>query len=252
MLSFRAHSLEVRDRHYVLLPKLNMEQTKALGHCLASAGFSVSYGPSITARRPGLAIHIEQLGLCWASSDPSDYVYPSVPEILACRKEAVSLGRLISMYFGVFTRGRQTFVRLVPRLESLGNWDYLRSSGACGLAPDEQLLTRFLLSKYKGESEVITDFAVGDSSPFYSGRRLYFKSRLPASRASDTLRVVGSKAPCNSYLPRDGVLQLATFSPQRMGLAACFAEMGEWCPFIAAERESSNWRTEWPCSAPVV
>ena len=223
-----------------------------LGRSLERAGFDLAHGTTLTAKRPGLVIHIEQLGLCWSSSDPSDYILPLIPGILGCKKELASVDELLSAYLTFFQPGRKTVVRVRPRLEMLSSWDCLRASGACGLAPDEYLVIRSLLGTSTGTCGVVTDFGVEGCSPFYAGRRLYYRSRLPASEVFRTLGVVGSHAQYNSYLPRDGVIEVERSSPDARGLADCLSEMGEWCSFIPAERESSNVRPEWPCSAPVV
>ncbi|MDG6898527.1 MAG: hypothetical protein JRN24_02185, partial [Nitrososphaerota archaeon] len=68
MLPFRAHYLELRGRHCLLLPKLNLGQMKIIRERLAEGGFTVTRGPSIVATRPDLVVHVEPLGLCWATS----------------------------------------------------------------------------------------------------------------------------------------------------------------------------------------
>jgi len=212
----------------------------------------VTRGPSIVATRPGLVVHVEPFGLCWATSDPSDYLLPLVPEILGCRKERVSPARLLEMYCSAFSGGGHTAVRVNLRVESMVNWDGLRASGGCGLTPDEHLVARLLIGESTGACLMVTDFAAEGSVPFYCGRRLYFRSKLPPSRASDTLRVVGTTGRGNSYVPRDGLLHLAGLVPEDLALGSFAESLGEWCSFVAARRESSNGRPDRPRSAPVV
>ncbi len=252
LLPFKAHHLQVGGRHYIILPKLNKEQTGIMVGRLAREGFSVRQGSSITAASSKCVIHVEPLGLCWSSSDPSDYILPSIPEILGCKKEATTVGALLGMYFATFSVHGSSIVRVSPRLESLGNWDGLRSSGGCGLAPDEHMVAQLVLGGARGSCSVITDFADAGSIPFYSGGRLYFRSRLPVRRASETLRVVGSAKRENSYLPRDGILRLPGLVLDRRTLLAGVEGLGDWCAFVASQRQSSNGRLDWPRAAPVV
>jgi len=212
----------------------------------------VTRGPSIAATRPGLVVHVEQFGLCWATSDPSDYLLPLVPEILSCRKETVSPARLLEMYCSIFSGGGHSTARVNLRVESMVNWDCLRASEGCGLAPDEHLVASLLIGESTCACAMVTDFTVEGSIPFYCGRRLYFKSKLLPSRASNTLRVVGMKGRENSYVPRDGLLHLAGPVPDDFALGLFAESLGEWCSFVAARRESSNGRPDRPCSAPVV
>lgn len=252
MLFFRVNHFELGDRHFLLLPKLNQNQMEVIGKELADEGFSVTFGSCLKAMSSECSIHVEQIGLCWSSSDPSDYLLPLIPRVLACEREAVSQSELLGMYFRLFLNDGRPAVRFDFRLESLGNWDRLRSTGGCGLAPDEHLLARFLLSESRGACPMITDFAVEGSVPFYSGRKLYYRSVLPATKASDTLRLVGSRKQNNSYISRDGTLLLGRHAHEHERLTDCLEALGEWCSFRVAKRESSNWRPGWPCPAPVV
>ena len=234
MLSFRAHHLEVKGKHYIPLPKLNTQQMMKLKGRLTRKGLSVTGKPLTSPTTKDRSIHIEPLGLCWSSSDPSDDLLPLVPEILRCKKEVSTTANVLDKYLRASTEGGRLVLRVIPRLEALANWDYLRANGGSGLTPDEQLITRFLLGKSGGSCSVTTDFAFANARPFYVGRRLYFESNLPALKASDTLRVVGSKGRENSYLPRDGILYLQAFEFRSHELAACLRQLGDWCSFIAA------------------
>ena len=207
---------------------------RMIGDRLVGKGFSVSRGYSIKASSSSCVIHCDPMGLCWSSTDPSDYLLPSIPEILGCKKEITTPSRLLGMYFGTLAGGRGPVLRANLRLESSRNWDHLRSSGSCGLAPDEHLLARLLLGGARGTCPVVTDFAVEGSFPYSCGRRLYFRSRLSSSEISETLRVAGSKKGKNSYLPRDGLLPLGYFAPGGDELAAGLGELGEWCSYATA------------------
>lgn len=237
MLSFRAHELEVYGRHYILFPKLNRAQMRLMEKRFVKEGFSVRHGRFMTAVSEALTIHVEPLGLCWSSQDPSDVLLPMVPDLLGCKKESASPGRIIGMYFHVFPSAGGTVVKLFPRLEALGCWDGLRKSAGCGLAPDEHLVVNSLLSETQGTCPVITDFSVASSTPFCSGGRLYFRSMLPVSLVSDTLRMAETKGRENSYVPRDGLLRLERLAPSSWEKADYIEELGEWCSFVAAKQE---------------
>lgn len=223
--------------HYVLLPKLNREQQGVLAEHFAREGFKVERAASMTAKSPQCTFRVDAWGLCRSASDPSDYLLPVIPQILSCRKEAATLESLLGLYFDAFSRGTRTEVRLNSRLESLGNWDRLRSCGGSGLAPDEHMVARFLLDEAvatRGSCPMVTDFAAGQSEPFLAGPRLYFRTRMQVSRASETLRAVGMRYHGNSYLPRNGVLRLPKIAPGSRALRALVEELGDWCSFAAA------------------
>ena len=233
MLAFKVHRLEIRGRHYILLPKLNKGQMEAIGKRLANIGFRVTHGDMMTAANSKTTLHIEPAGLCWSASDPSDCVLPLIPDILRCEKEAIGRAELQGMYLRIFSESGHYFVKFSPRLEFLWVWDSLRSAAGCGLAPDEHLVAKLMLDEPGGSFPVVTDFTTVNSLPFYSGNRLYFRSTLPSATACNTLRVIGPMKHENSYLPRDGVLPVPRTSLEPRKIAACFEELGEWSSFIA-------------------
>ena len=227
--------MEINGRHYVLLPKLNRVQFAILKERLEERGFKAKGSAPIVARSPEITIHIEAPGLCWSSSDPSDYILPLMPEVLGCRREHTGSRELLGLYLQRGAGNRLSEVRFNPRLESLGNWNGLRSTGGCGLAPDECVVVRSMLSKSRGLHPAVTDFAIDGSIPFVLGRRLYYRGKLPAADMADTLRVVGGeKGRRNSYLPRDGLLSLMKSARLEKELVDSFESLGEWCPFTVS------------------
>lgn len=233
MLGFKVHHFGVKGRNYILFPKLNRYQMRLLAERFTSAGFCLKHGPPVTAMSPELTIHVEPLGLCWSSQDLSDVLLPMVPEVLGCKKEAATLETIFGMYARVFPCREGSIVRFSTRLEMLGNWDNLRASASCGLAPDERLIASSLLRAVGGTCRVVTDFSVAGSAPFSAGGRLYFRSELPVSRVLDTLRTAGTMGRENSYLPRDGTLSLDRLAPTSKDFARSIEELGEWCSFVA-------------------
>jgi hypothetical protein len=231
LLSYEVHRLEIKGRHYILLPKLNRRQLAVLKDHFAVSGFSVRGTTSLVARSPEIAIHVEASGLCWSSSDPSDYVLPPLPELLGMKRERLDFEELVGLYLRIDSGSRRLAVKVVSRIESLGNWYALRSSGMCGLAPDECLVIRSVLRRSRGKCTAITDFAADESTPFVLGHRLYYLSELPVAHLADTLRVVGERGGRNSYLPRDGVLSLSYSTLLEREFTDSFDELGEWCSF---------------------
>jgi hypothetical protein len=234
LLRFKVHRFEIYGRHYVLLPKLNEGQKRSLRNRFVSDGFDVHGGSYLTARSTGCTLHIESSGFCWASSDPSDYLLPAVPEVLAVRHEKVRPNELLAKYFTIESKEDHHAIRVNSRLESDGNWDWLRAHGDCGLSPDEHLLTRALLQGASGDCLLVTDFVTGGSTPFFSGRKLYYKSRLSVSEASGTLCCVGDEGQRNSYLPRRGTFTLFGGLPHLDELVTSFGRLGDWCSFRVA------------------
>jgi hypothetical protein len=230
LLPFRVYHFQIAGRHFVLLPKLNSKQMGIFGERLAKRGFSILSGSPLSAKSKAGLIHIDASGLCWSSFDPIDAVLPSIPKVLDCNKERVPLERLKRMYFMARTEGAH-FVRLSLRVESLSNWDRLRASGGCGLAPDEHRVATFLIEEAGGISHAITDFPQPDSVPTVQGRRRYFESTLSAAEALDTLRVVGERKRRNSYMPRNGIMGLSVLSIPDSKLVDICGQLGDWCGF---------------------
>jgi len=228
---FKIYQLQLRDRHYLLLPKLNSRQMQTFARRLERKGYSVEKGGSMTAKSSKGTIHISPSGLCWSSSDPSDAVLPAVPDILACPKEPAPLGRIESMYYKLSRVSGGTLVRLSTRMES-SLWDELRASGQCGLSPDEHTVASFMMRRAKGDCGLLTDFPTDESIPRISGRRRFYESNLSVSEALATLEVVGAHATRNSYLKRDGILRLGSVPlPSRDEKLRLIDDLEDWCYF---------------------
>jgi hypothetical protein len=230
VLSFKVHHLQIAGRHFILLPKLNSKQMGIIGERLAKGGFSILSRSRLSARSKAGLIHIEPSGFCWSNFDPIDAVLPSIPDVLDCDKERVPLERLRAMYFMAKTDG-MPFVRLFLRLESMSNWDRLRASGGCGLAPDEHRVATFLIREAGGICHAVTDFPRADSIPRVEGRLRYFESALSAAEALETLRVVGARKPRNSYMPRNGIVGPSVPPIPDSKLVEICGQLGDWCGF---------------------
>ena len=235
MLSFKVHEFHLSGRHYLLLPKLNHAQTQVLGERLRSLRYSVQVSMSIVAKSRQGSIHIDPTGLCWSYADPADAVLPAVPKILAIPKEKVALKSLEAMYFRRDVRGGVSITRMQTRLEHSSLWDALRTSGGCGLAPDERAIASFLMRNAGRVHDVLTDFPFESLVPLVCGRRRYFISSLAGVQAASSLKAVGERRSTNSYLPRDGILRFtgAVF-PSHEEWVEAFDELGEWCYFEPA------------------
>jgi len=230
MLRYKVHQLHVRGRYYLLLPKLNSAQMKMLADRLAKLGYHVGLDKGLAARARGKSIYLNPLGFCRSSFYPSDAIYPAIPDILAAEKEPLPLEALERLYFGLKVSRGGTLVRVSTRIESSTNWDALRSSGECGLTPDERVVSSYFLNRAEGACELLTDFLCERSVPRICGRRRYFDSLLDVAQAACTLRAVGGKESRNSYLPRGGVLRLrGKISLSGEEMVRLLDTIGEWC-----------------------
>jgi hypothetical protein len=232
LLRFRIHRLRLGGIHYVFMPKLNGGQLELLERRLVETGFSVGRGRSLKAESRESTIRVSPGGVCWCSLDPSDTVLPVIPDILASPKEKISLASLKGLYLRKSTGRDVTEAQLITRTESSFLWSKLRSSGECGLTPDEHAVASFLVGRAKGYCEMVTDFPSDDPTPHIYGRRRYFLSRLGPSEAASLLRVVGERGTRNAYVRRDGTIGLAGMPViSRQDWLDLFDELGEWCSF---------------------
>jgi hypothetical protein len=232
LLRFRVHQLQLRGRNYLLLPKLNPAQMQILANRLTNQGFNVQGTETISAKSKAGTIHVDPVGLCWSSLEFDDLILPVVPEILGCKKEMVPLKTLENSYFKLARSYEKTMVRMSTRIESSSNWDTLRSSGECGLTPDEWLVSSFFM-EVVGNCATMTDFPTDGSDPVICGRRRYYETLLDGKEASSMLRVVGERQQRNSYLPRDATLRLAgVVFPSHKDISELLNGLGEWC-FLA-------------------
>jgi hypothetical protein len=233
VLPFRIQQLCVGKLHLLLLPKMTKAQMEVISKRLTRAGYSVEHSGPILARSSHSKIHIDPSGLCRSTTDIDDLVIPAIPDILSLEKQPVPIGDLKSLYLTTGRTGRKTTIRVSTRLESWNLWESMRASDSCGLSPDEHAVSSFLFEHARGVCEVVTDFAEEGSVIRMLGRRRYFDSKIDPSMAATTLRVVGTKSARNSYLPRDGMLGLASFeNPSAEDWIGLFKELGEWCYFI--------------------
>jgi hypothetical protein len=233
--SFKIHQLQLRGRHYLMLPKLNSAQTKILRDRLVRLGYHVRAGAGLRAKSKEGTIFVDPAGFCRSTFDPSDVIYPAIPELLAAKKELLPLEVLASLYFALEVSDGTTVARVSTRVESSTNWDALRTLGRCALAPDEWAVSSFLMSHSKGGCEVVTDFPSRGSVPRICGRRRYYDSILHVSQVASTLCVVGQKGSRNTYIPRSGILRLkGKVSPSHEKVFQLLAGLGEWCSLSPA------------------
>ena len=232
MLPFRVHQLQIGSREYLLLPKMTHGQMHLISARLESMGYSVQLSRSLSASSRAETIHVEPSGYCWGSSSIGDAILPAIPEILAFPKERVTASALRAMYLTGRKSHQRAVVRLTTRLESFSLWSSLRGLGSCGLSPDEHAVTSFLMRRAKGRCGVATDFPAGNSAPRFYGKKRYYHSRLACKQAADTLRVAGPPGTRNSYLPRDGLIELANMDlPSDRDWGELARRFGEWCYF---------------------
>ncbi|MDG7007577.1 MAG: hypothetical protein JRN06_04965 [Nitrososphaerota archaeon] len=232
MLSFRVHQLRIGRLHYLLLPKMTRAQMNVISRRVSRAGYSVELSSSLSARSGQGTIQVDPSGVCRSTVDIADLIVPAVPDILACDRERIPLGELESLYLTTDRSGRKSRVRISTRTESFLLWEIMRASGDCGLSPDEHAVATFLLERASGTCGVLTDFPEdGSVARMVEGRR-YFDSKISPAMAAKTLRVAGTKYPKNSYLRRDGILELSDIGSSSAGdWLDLFDELGEWCYF---------------------
>jgi len=206
---------------------------KIIANRLANQGFNVDGSGPVSAKSKAGTILVDRVGLCWSTLELDDLILPVVPEILACKKEGVPLQALQDLYFKMSRTTGETLIRISTRVESFANWYALRSSGQCGLTPDERLVSSFFMKSH-GNSTLVTDYPLEGSKQMFCGRKRYFETSLHGDEASSTLRAVGERRPRNSYLSRDATLKLdVEVSPSRHEIAELLNGLDEWC-FLAS------------------
>ena len=231
MFRFKVHQLQLGGKHYLLLPKLNSLQIGTLARRFSEIG-TVRRGATLAVSLREGTINVSDEGICWSSIDPSDAVMPAIPALLSCPKEEAPIETIKGMYFRASKSKAGLTFHFLPRLESSSRWQKLRASDGCALAPDEHALVSFVLARYKGSCEMITDFYVDGAVPVALGRKRYFNSRLAPDEVVSTLRAVGEKGRRNSYLPKDAKIGPGPFSSLNANdWFEMFSDLGEWCPF---------------------
>jgi len=231
LLRFKVHQFQLGGKYYLLLPKLNSLQIETLARRFSEIG-TVRRGATLALSLRDGTIRVSDEGLCWSSIDPSDVVLPAIPALLSCPREEVSIETIKSKYFRTSRSKEGATFHFLPRLEYASRWQELRASDGCALAPDEHTLVSFVLVRYTGNCEMITDFYIDRSAALVLGRKRYFNSRLDPDEAASTLRVVGERGRRNSYIPKDGKIGPSPSSTRNeKDWVDLFAELGEWCPF---------------------
>jgi hypothetical protein len=211
---------------------MNNAQMIVISKRLTLAGYSVVHSNSLLAKSSHSKIRIDASGVCRSTTDVADVIIPEIPDILCMKKEPISMGELKSLYLATGRSGKKTRIRVSTRTESCLLWELMRASDSCGLSPDEHAVATFLLERARSACDVVTDFPEVGSVIRMVGRRRYFDSKVDPATAATTLRVAGAKSARNSYLPRDGMLELANFAkPSAVDWFGLFKELGEWCYF---------------------
>jgi hypothetical protein len=223
--------MRIDDRNCVLLPKLNDEQMRILSERLVSKGFSVRDRVSLSASLKKRTIHVERKGVCWAAFDPADAIAPVIPALLEVRPQPLPLEVLLERYFVLGRSEGITTVRFLPRVEGSRLWRFLRASGECGLTPDELKIAKFILGASEGPCCLLTDFPSEGSKVRVLGSSRYYESSLEPFEVVATLRGIGPRQFRNSYLPRNGIVQLGRCCLPRRDLNELFMSLGEWSGF---------------------
>lgn len=236
MLRFRLHQIFVPSlaRYFVPLPKLGAAQLGLFSKHLQGRGFKVRTGGAATrlsAVKTSQRISIDgSLGLASSGGDLLDALAPVVPSLLASRARTSELRRadVSPLYYSVRRSGTSAKLQLFPRLESLRTWSSLRADGLCGLTPDEAFAVKRVLVRggFGSTVECVTGQPREGSVPLRFGRKVYYRSRLPASDFLSSLRTVESGRQGTSYLPRDSAIPL---SGRKNELPLTADELGEWC-----------------------
>lgn len=224
MLKFEVRQLylESVNRYYLPLPKMTRSQMGALAGRLRSLGIStVSRGGRITGDDAGTKVSITSSGLASSSEDMLDALLPAVPSLLHFPRERVPVNPYL------LTKPTRTGleIQFFPRMEGLRLWKELRTSGECGLTPDEKAVASRVLAPARQNLECITDYPTDGCSVVQFGTRQYYLSSIPAREFADRLRTTSTTSSKNSYLPRSSVIRLEEgrlpeLSPD---------DLGEWC-----------------------
>ncbi|QQG48599.1 MAG: hypothetical protein HY247_07630 [archaeon] len=229
MQAFRLHLIRLRERHYILLPKLNAVQRTQLAEHLRDSGFRVTGSARLTASNRAQTIHVEPAGYCWSREDPSDAVAPAIPGLLGCPKERISTQGLKDLYLSFGMAEGRRIARIRTRLECSPTWGDLRRAGECALTPDERALALMLRSSPPGT--YLTDFAGETGRPVSVGRRRYYETMLNEPELRSTLRSAGEQKPRNSYLLERGVFVGMSDRTSLGNRAEVMRMLGDWCPY---------------------
>ena len=241
MIGFRYRVMEIGDRHVVLLPRLNSAQMRKAAANLESRGFKVSGARKIVAERKGEKIFLADDGVCWSETDPTDELAPILPEMLHVEKEPLPLETILGKYYDLEMNGKAALVRFKPRVESSHFWRVLREKSDCGLAPDERAVANFILGSAGGSTNLLTDFPLERSAVKRFGKFQYYSSFVPVGEAAATLQDCVIKGTRNSYLPKNGVLNLESFKmPSTIKKARLVLRLAEWCYLSSDYHETSN------------
>jgi hypothetical protein len=235
MLPFKVHRFQIGSMRCLLLPKMTRVQMHVISDRLTSLGYSVHLTRALAAKYADSTVRVDPSGVCWSTGNFDDSIIPAIPSILASEKEKVPTEELESMYVAVGRSEHGVRARLTTRLESYSNWRRLRESDTCALSPDEHLVACFMLRRANGSCGVLTDFPVRRSEVRIFGGRRYFDSHLDCRQVASTLRVAGAKSKKNSYLRREGLLELGRLKlPSAREWRELFDKLGEWCYFKPA------------------
>lgn len=225
MLKYEVRQLYLADkeRYYLPIPKLNLDQFRSMADDLRSRGFSVAPGDKLTARLDDSRVVISRTGLAWSSSELLDAVVPSVARLLDTPKAAPESGA----YFAAKKTTDGFEIQLFLRLEGLGLWSSLRRQDGCGLTPDEALVIETLVGDSNEHVDCVTDYPTDGCSAMQVGRHQYYRSSIPAKEFATRLRTISRKSSRNVYLPRTSIIRILT-SSITVG-ASLSDELGEWC-----------------------
>lgn len=221
--------LPTNIRYYLLLPKLNGKQLIILQDRLKKIDFSLGYRRHYIAKKGRVLLHIDPLGICSSSVDPTDFIAPEIPELLSTQKEKVNKSVLEGMYFDIVKRGRKIALRFKTRIEHGYTWSMLRKKSLSGLTPDEYLVITSTLRQCKGKIRTLTNYPEEDFKIRIFGSIQYYDVELPLEEFCSNLAYINSKGRRSCFLPRNNTVYLESIDTKRIGINS--KDLGEWCFF---------------------
>lgn len=228
MLEYRYAHLELggKRKHCILLPKMNGSQVKIVEDRLTSLGFRVKGQELVVASKGRERIWLDPAGLCWSSVDPTDYVAPSIPEILECQKERLKRSDFNELYFSIKKYKSKYVIRLKTRLEHGFTWKILRKKGLNGFSPDESNVIKWLLDFSGGKITVLAHYPSKNSSTMRVGTKNYYISKIDVKDfASNIFNFFDKKV--GFFLSQNCMLEVEELDVE--SLLSSDLELGQWC-----------------------
>jgi hypothetical protein len=229
VLEYRYAHLELggKRKHCILLPKMNGKQLDVLRRKLISLGFRIERKNIFSAKKGTVRIWLDPSGLCWSSVDPTDYVIPSIPELLGCEKEKIRREEFNQLYFNIIKNKDNYLVRFKTRLEHGYTWKLLRKIGISGFSPDECTVIKWLLGFARGNITALCSYPIEDSSILRIGRRNYYVVELDVERFVSEISDFTTHKRRQCFLFQECTVTLRSLNVSSMNKSN--PELGEWC-----------------------